>query len=245
MVTIYWAGDSTVRQNSMATYPQTGIGQTFGRFTDHTRVCICDTAENGASAKSFIREGRLAAIEESIRPGDFLFIQFGHNDEKDNDPARYASPEGEFQELLMRFADVARSHSATPVFITPVTRRLRHDPKAAWRHDRWAEAYRSLGLQQGIAVIDLTAMSEALVDSLSDEASCELYMNFGPGLYPNFPSGSKDNTHLRPAGAHAFGRLIARALLDLQGPYAGLLDPEVVPVLREEAFHETFTQAGE
>ena len=210
MVTIYWAGDSTVRQNSLATFPQTGIGQTFGRFTDHTRVCVCDTAENGASAKSFINEGRLAAIEESIRPGDFLFIQFGHNDEKENDPDRYADPDGEFRELLMRFVQAARGHGATPVFITPVTRRLRNAPNAAWHHDRWAQAYRELGAQQGVAVIDLTALSEALVDSMSCEESCQLYMNFGPDQYPNYPNGLSDNTHLRPAGTRIFGKLIAQ-----------------------------------
>ena len=232
MITIFWAGDSTVRQNSLATWPQTGIGQVFDRFTKHIGVCISNHAENGASAKCFINEGRLAAIEERLQPGDFLFVQFGHNDEKDNDPNRYGSPDGEFQGLLMQFADAARRHGATPVFITPVTRRLRNDPSASWHHDRWAEAVRRLGAEQGIAVIDLTAMSEALVDSLSDEESRSLYMNFAAGLYPVYPDGMTDNTHLRPDGALRFGQLIARSLLELGEPYASLLDPEVLPLLR-------------
>lgn len=187
MTTIYWAGDSTVKKNCLATYPQTGISQGFARFTDHLKVGISSNAENGASARSFINEGRLAVIEESIRPGDFLFIQFGHNDEKDNDPNRYASPDGDFQTLLMAFVKVACDHDAIPVLITPVTRRLRNAPNCQWHHDRWAQAIRELGEKEDVAVVDLTAMSEKLVDALSDEESKKLFMNFGPGLYDAYP----------------------------------------------------------
>ena len=92
MTTIYWAGDSTVKENSILTYPQTGMGQVFGRFVRRLEVRVENHAENGRSTKSFLEEGRLETIRERMQPGDFLFIQFGHNDEKAEDPARYTSP---------------------------------------------------------------------------------------------------------------------------------------------------------
>ena len=88
MTTIFWAGDSTVRQNSILTYPQTGIGQVFERFTRRSHVQIENHAENGRSTKSFLDEGRLAPICQRMQEGDFLFIQFGHNDQKAEDPSR-------------------------------------------------------------------------------------------------------------------------------------------------------------
>lgn len=94
MTTIYWAGDSTVKENSILTYPQTGMGQVFGRFVRRLEVRVENHAENGRSTKSFLEEGRLETIRERMQPGDFLFIQFGHNDEKAEDPARYTSPGG-------------------------------------------------------------------------------------------------------------------------------------------------------
>lgn len=78
---IFWAADSTVQTNDYTTYPQTGIGQVFPLFVK-PEYQVCNHAKNGRSTKSFMDEGRLKAIEEKIGAGDFLFIQFGHNDEK-------------------------------------------------------------------------------------------------------------------------------------------------------------------
>ena len=120
---IFWAGDSTVATNKASTYPQTGIGQAFDRFTAMD-VCVCNRAVNGRSTKSFIDESRLAPIYDEITKGDFLFIQFGHNDEKKNDPSRYTDPHGEFIVNLGKYVNVARNKGAYPVFITSVERRL-------------------------------------------------------------------------------------------------------------------------
>ncbi|MGN0779629.1 MAG: GDSL family lipase, partial [Aristaeellaceae bacterium] len=122
MTTIFWAGDSTVKQNSIETYPQTGIGQVFDRFVRRYEVQVENYAENGRSTRQFIDEGRLAVIYDRITEGDFLFIQFGHNDEKVQDPARYTDPDTDFPVNLGKFVNVARNKKATPVFITPLTR---------------------------------------------------------------------------------------------------------------------------
>ncbi len=226
MTTIFWAGDSTVKQNSVWTYPQTGIGQVFDRYVKRYQVLIENYAENGRSTKQFIDEGRLALIYDRIAEGDFLFVQFGHNDEKASDPARYTDPEGEFAVNLEKFVNVARNKKATPVFITPLTRRCFRDPNAEYTHDAWAASMRKTAERLGVALIDLTAMSERLVDELGDEKSKAYYMNLPAGVYPHFPNGQRDNTHLQPAGALAFGGLIARALHELGGKYAALLCDE-------------------
>ncbi len=212
MTTIYWAGDSTVKQNAILTWPQTGIGQMFDRFTSRNTVCISNHAENGRSTKSFIDEGRLAPIYDQIKPGDFLFVQFGHNDEKQEDPARYADPDGEFCENLERFANCARNKQAIPVFITPVTRRGFADPKAQYHHDRWAAAARRTGKRLGVACIDLTALSEELLIHTPEEVRDGWFM--------------PDGTHLKPEGAMIFGELIAKTLYRLGGEYSALLAPE-------------------
>lgn len=222
MPTIFWAGDSTVRQNSIATYPQTGIGQGMSRYL-RPDVRMENHAENGRSTKSFLDEGRLEPIAERIMAGDFLFIQFGHNDEKPEDPTRYADPETGFPENLERFVNVARSKGAYPVIITPVTRYNRNAPGARYRHDLWAASARRTAQKLGAALIDLTAMSEKLVDALGEQARTRFYMNLPAGVYPNYPDGQADNTHLQPEGAVTFAGLIAQGLYKLGGAYAALL----------------------
>ena len=235
MITIYWAGDSTAAPNSILTWPQTGIAQEFERFLKHGDVRVENHAVNGRSTKSFIDEGRLAAIEARISKGDYLFIQFGHNDEKPEDPTRYADPDSGFPQNIERFVNVARSKGATPVIITPVTRFNRNAPSAIYKHDRWAESARRTGEKLGVAVINLTAASEQLVDAMGDAAATTLFMNLPAGVYPHFPNGQRDNTHLQPAGAVAFGALIAKGLYQLGGEYAALLCDGFAQYLKEDA----------
>lgn len=226
MITIYWAGDSTVKQNAIATWPQTGIGQEFERYVKRCEVRVENHAENGRSTRSFIDEGRLAPIYDRITKGDFLFIQFGHNDEKQADPTRYTDPDTTFQANLERFVNVARNKGATPVLITPVTRFHLGDATEEYRHVRWAEAVKQAGARLNVAVIDLTSLSERLVMETGAAAQTTFYMNLPAGVYPHFPQGQRDNTHLQPAGAVAFGGLIARELWKLGGQYAALLCDE-------------------
>ncbi len=224
MKTIFWAGDSTVKQNSILTYPQTGIGQMLDRYLDRLNVVVSNHAENGRSTKSFFDEGRLAAIYDNIRKGDFLFVQFGHNDEKEEDTARYTDPDGEFCDNLTRFANCARNKQAIPVFITPVTRRGFANPNAKYRHDRWRAAAIRMGKELNAAVIDLTGMSEDLLVHTPEETRDQWFM--------------PDGTHLKPEGAMAFAGLIAGALNRLGSEYAALLDADYVESLKGDGKHE-------
>ena len=104
MATIFWAGDSTVQYNDILTFPQTGIGQVMNLFLK-PEVRVENHAKNGRSTKSFIDESRLTPIYDKITAGDFLFIQFGHNDEKKNDPQRYTDPYSDYMVNLEKFVN--------------------------------------------------------------------------------------------------------------------------------------------
>lgn len=231
MTTIFWASDSTVARKTITAYPETGIGQMFDRYVKKMDVQIENYAENGRSTKQFLDEGRLMPIYDRMHEGDFLFVQFGHNDEKQEDPARYTEPDGEFTANLERFANAARNKGAIPVFITPLTRRLYREPGMS--HAAYSEAMRRAAKRMDVALIDLNASSEALVCK-QGEAAKAYYMNFPAGIYPNYPEGKNDNTHLRPEGALVFGGLIARALYELGGVYAALLSEECKAWIKQE-----------
>ena len=190
MITIYWAGDSNVARNGRETEPQTGIGQAFERYIDAERVRIENHAGNGHSTRSFIAAGCLDALRERMRPGDFLFIQFGHNDEKKEDPARYSDPEIDFPENLALFVRAAREKSALPVLITPVTRLHRNAPEAKYRHDERAEGCRRTAKELGTVLVDLTKMSEALVDETEEPAREALYLYLPAGVFPAYPGAN-------------------------------------------------------
>lgn len=222
---IFWIGDSTVHFNHVDTWPQRGIGQELEAYL-RPGVAVYDYAENGRSTKSFWDQGLFEPVQAALKPGDFLFIQFGHNDEKSEDPARYAAPE-DYKANLLRYANIARSAGAQPVLITPLTRRRFEGGILTESHGAYPDAMRALAREENIPLIDLTAASRKLVEELGDEKSKELYMNFPAGLYPGYPEGSDDNTHLRQLGAFRFAGLVAGGLKALGGVYAGLLyDPE-------------------
>lgn len=218
---IHWIGDSTVHFNRIDTWPQCGMGQVLELYL-HPGVTVYDHAVNGRSTKSFWDEGRFEPIRQALKPGDFLFIQFGHNDEKDYDPTRYTTLE-EFQSNLLRYARLAQAVGALPVLITPVTRRRFDGKTLIHSHGLYPQAARELAQREDLPLIDLTTASWEDVEHLGDQASRAYYMNFGPGLYPNYPDGDSDDTHLRYEGAVHFAGMVADGLGKLGGPYAQLL----------------------
>lgn len=223
-VKVYWAGDSTVKQNDFTTYPQTGIGQGMRLFIKKN-IIIENHAENGRSTKNFIDESRLAAIYNEITVGDFLFIQFGHNDGKQEDPNRYTEPWGEYQENLERFINVARNRKAHPVLITPICRRWfldseQLDPNI---HGDYPESMISLAKKLEVPYINLYRTSKEVIINLGVEGSKKYFMNLAPGEYQNYPNGLEDNTHLKYEGAVDFAKLIAKGLKELGGIYEELL----------------------
>lgn len=223
MARIYYAADSIVAQKNVFTYPETGIGQALPLYLKRN-VYLQNHAENGRSTKSFIDESRLAAIYNDIREGDFLFIQFGHNDEKQSDPNRYTEAYGDYQVNLEKFINVARNRNAHPVLITPLCRRqFDENGVLSDTHGEYPEAMRQVAKRLDVPLIDLCSLSFETVNKAGDEASKKWFMNFPAGLYENYPQGKEDNSHLRPEGAMYFAGMIAKELEKLGGIYADLL----------------------
>ncbi len=208
---IFYIGDSTVQFNKIDTYPQTGMSQALPRYTAKN-VTVLPYGRNGRSTKSFLDEGRFRPVQAEMGPGDFLFIQFGHNDEK-ADPARHTDAYGSFQENLRYFIGEAKKVGAYPVLITPIARRLFHEDGTfrPGSHGDYPDAIRQVGAAESVPVADLTALTEAYVAELGDEPSKPLY------VWP------KDNTHLKPEGALRMTGFLCQELKRFGAPYDNLL----------------------
>ena len=211
MTKVFYIGDSTVQLNKIDTYPQTGMSQVLHLFLKDS-VRVMPHGKNGRSTKSFLEEGRFLSVQADMGPGDFLLIQFGHNDEKP-DPQRHTEPYGSYQENLRFFIREARRAGAFPVLITPIARRL-FDPSGNFlsgSHREYPEAMRRLGQEEGVPVADLTALTEGWLSQLGDEASRPFF------VWP------VDNTHLKYDGAVTMARFLCRELERFGDPYASLL----------------------
>lgn len=210
METIFYAGDSTVTFNKIASYPQTGLSQALLLYLKDS-VALKSLAKNGRSTKSFLTEGLLKPVEEQMKQGDFLFIQFGHNDEKD-DVERHTDPDTTFQENLKHFIRTAKERGGYPVLITPVARR-HFDGEGRFvpgSHGTYPDAVKKAGMEEQVPVIDLTAITEEYLAAVGDVASKAYFM------WP------KDNTHFKPEGAVLVAGFLCRELEKLGSPYADL-----------------------
>ena len=211
MKRVFYIGDSTVQLNKIDTYPQTGMSQVLELFMAPD-VRVMPHGKNGRSTKSFLDEGRFVPVQEQMGEGDYLMIQFGHNDEK-ADEARHTEPFGSYQENLRFFIREARARGAYPVLVTPIARRL-FDAEGNFlpgSHGEYPEAMRQLGREESVPVADLTALTENYLANLGDEPSKPLF------VWP------KDNTHLKYDGAVEMARFLAQELARFGAPYCDLL----------------------
>lgn len=224
MPAIYWAGDSTVQYNDITTFPQTGIGQVMHLFLK-PEVKVVNYAKNGRSTKSFLEESRLDRIRKEIGEGDFLFIQFGHNDEKKLDPSRYTEPYGSFQENLRIFVETAREKKAYPVLITPLERRCFQEDGVlgAGEHKDYVKAMLDIAEKLQVPCADLNAASRRKLTEAGAERTKDWYMHLPAGWYHNYPEGLTDNTHLKYEGAVTYAGCIAEELKKIGGIYEDLL----------------------
>jgi lysophospholipase L1-like esterase len=216
-ITIYLAGDSTVASYPGERAPLAGWGQFIGTyFTD--RVTIINAAESGRSSKSFIDEGRLQKIADEIKKGDYLFVQFGHNDEK-TDKERHTDPYTTYQSHLKQYIDGAREKGAIPVLVTPMNRRnFNQNGTLAMTHGVYPAAMIQLGKELQVPVIDLHMSSKKLFEQLGDEPTKKLFLWLAPGENANYPEGSKDNTHFNEYGASEMAKLVVQGIREAKLP---------------------------
>jgi len=194
-------------------WPETGWGMPFTHFWDST-VVVDNRAKNGRSTKSFRAEGLWKPVEENMQEGDYVFIQFGHNDEVPTKAT--ATTEVEFRANLVRYITESKNKKAIPVLLTPVARRkFDANGKIEGTHDVYAAIVRNVARENNVLLIDLDKDSQALLQQLGMEPSKMLFNHLVPGENPNYPQGKEDNTHFSELGARKMAELVLKAIKDL------------------------------
>ncbi len=203
---LYLVGDSTMANKVRQTFPETGWGMPLVTFFD-TTVVVDNRAQNGRSTRTFLAENRWQPIVDALQKDDYVFIQFGHNDEAENYPDRYTPPE-EYRRNLIRFVTDTRSKKANPVLLTPLTRR-RFDQTGhiMETHVAYSKVTIEVATQYKVPLIDLDQLSRALVQQFGVENSKLLFLELAPGDHPNYPYGRHDNTHFSELGARKMAQL--------------------------------------
>jgi DNA sulfur modification protein DndE len=213
-VTIFLIGDSTMANKPLDENPERGWGQLFPDYmTDE--VEIQNHAVNGRSTKSFINEHRWDTVMSRLKPGDYVMIQFGHNDQKVEDSTRSAPAHTLYKENLIRFVNDVRSKGANPVLITPVMRRKFDDAgKFVDQHGDYPGVVKEVATAMNVPLIDLHKSSEALIVKEGIENSKRLFLNIPANHFKNYKGKGEDNTHFSEYGASSMASLVCQSIKD-------------------------------
>ncbi len=207
MATIWIIGDSTVEDNQP---PFRGWGWALPHYV-REGVTVKNCALSGRSSRSFREEGLFVPVENGMQPGDLLLIQFGHNDEKDDE--RHTDPGSTYPEELEQYCRTAQEKGAQPVLLTPVARRFFvGGGSLLYTHGEYPAAVRRLAAKRNLPLCDLKADSRSLFLSLGEEKTAEFFVRLAPGEHPGFPDGHDDKTHFNAFGAEAICRLVVQEL---------------------------------
>jgi len=213
-IKIFIAGDSTAAIKETRAYPETGWGMPFVYFWDSS-VTVVNRAKNGRSTKTFLSEGLWKSIMDEAKEGDYVIIQFGHNDESKDKGERYATPDT-FRMNLTRFIRETREHKAIPILFTPVSRRKFDSAGIAQETHKEYDAYvREVAEKEKVIFFDLDTKSRELYQQFGKENSKLLFLQVKAGEHPNYPDGKEDNTHFNELGARKIAELILANLREL------------------------------
>jgi len=219
-ITIFLAGDSTMAEKRSDKRPETGWGEELQAYFDISEVKIDNHARNGRSTRSFIEEGLWDKIVDLIQPDDYVFIQFGHNDQSKKKVKRYTAPD-QYRKNLLRFISDVRIKKGNPVLLTSVVRRRFNKEGQFYDvHGVYPDLVRSAAKEAGVPLVDMHRLSEQLLEESGEEDSKLLFLWLQPGEYENYPDGLTDNTHFSPTGAKMMASLAIKnlLLLDLDLP---------------------------
>lgn len=223
-ITVYMIGDSTMADKEFKEYPETGWGMPFHYFFGPDAT-VDNRAKNGRSTRTFIEEGRWKTVTDELKPGDYVLIQFGHNDEVPTKRS-YTTPE-EFTRNLTRFVQDTRAKKAYPILLTSVTRRSFDSAGVLIdTHAQYAELTRQVAVRYHVPLIDVDSESMALVRKFGPERSKYLYDYVAPGENLNFPKGHEDNTHFSELGARKIAEIVARDIRTVAPGLAAYLRDE-------------------
>lgn len=212
-ITIYLIGDSTMANKNVSAFPETGWGMPFTFMFDST-VVVDNRAKNGRSTRTFISENLWQPVADRLKPGDYVFIQFGHNDESKEKTDRYTSPD-DYKKNLVKFITETRAKKAHPLLLTPVTRRRFKEAKIQETHAEYSPLVIQVAKEHHVPVIDLDKISRDLLQSFGEEKSKLLFLQLQPGEHPNYPEGKDDNTHFNELGARKMAQIVLQEIRNL------------------------------
>lgn len=207
-LTIYLIGDSTCANKLPADAPETGWGQVFTTFFN-TAVEVQNHAINGRSTKSFRNEGRWKPIVNNLKPGDYVFIQFGHNDAKISDTTKFANAQTDYRANLIRYINETKAKGAVPILLTPIMRRNFINDTLVDTHAEYPIVAREVAKQLNISIIDLHKISAEIIKNHGENGSKKIFMHHQPCVFAKFPNGIADNTHFSPYGASLMANAVA------------------------------------
>lgn len=211
--TIYGIGDSTMANKIKPDEnPERGWGQMLPLFFNDN-IIIDNRAVNGRSTKSFIDEKRWDAICKELKKGDYVFIQFGHNDAKEKDSARYTNPHTAYRYNLIRFVKETREKGATPIIFSSITRRnFNENGVLIPTHGDYTLESRLVAQEFNVTFIDMEYYSEVLEQSFGPEKSKQLHLHFKAGEIPYYKEDKADDTHLSVKGATEIAKIAVEQL---------------------------------
>lgn len=213
-INVYLIGDSTISIKEKKAYPETGWGMPFANFFDST-VVVHNLAKNGRSTRTFLNEKLWEPALKNLKTGDFVFIQFGHNDESKEKVDRYTTP-AEYEANLTKFVNETKSKNAIPILVTPVSRRnFDAEGNIKETHAIYAEIVIALAKKLDVKLIDLNKTSKALYQQMGAENSKLLFNQLLPNEHPNYPDGKVDNTHFNELGARRIAQLVLADIRNL------------------------------
>lgn len=220
---IFLIGDSTCANKNPYDAPETGWGQVLPELFTNA-IEIQNHAVNGRSTKSFRNQGLWKKVYDQLHKGDYVFIQFGHNDQKESDTTRYAAAQTDYRKNLIRYIEETQAKGATPVLFTPVMRRkFDESGKFIDQHGQYPVVVREIAKQYNITLIDMHTSSQKIIEQHGVEGSKKIFMNIAGGIYPKFPKGLEDNTHFTVYGAKLMAGLAADGLVSTGNPLRNFL----------------------
>ncbi len=226
---VFLIGDSTMADKLPADFPETGWGMPFSKLFNEA-VEVQNHAYNGRSTKSFRREGRWAKVQAQLKKGDYVFIQFGHNDAKASDTARYAPSQTDFRENLTRYVAETRAKGGIPILLTP-TQRRKFDSTGVFvdQHADYPNVVREVAVKEKVLLIDIEKESKKYISSEGPEGAKKMFLHYPVGIFRKFMKGAADDTHFSPFGAMKISDLVAEAILASNEHLRSFLKKSIFP----------------
>ena len=222
VTTLWLCGNSTVVDQDYE--PWASWGQMIPRWFDN-QVSIANYAESGETASTFIAAGRLKKILTLMKPGDYVFVEFGHNDQKQKFAG--AGAYYNFATCLKTFIDEVRQRGGIPVFVTPTQRRsFNPEGKIQETHADYPDAMRWVAQRENVPVIELHDMTRAFYEAMGEEHSKRAFVHYPANTYPGQSTSLADNTHFNPYGAYEIAKMVIEGIRQLNLPVAVHIVPE-------------------